>query len=138
VHDGVGHRRARGQLIFQNAVQLETTVKDRLRSWMKQAKQNFAHAKTLNPKEVAWVRLDFEKIYIFYAQLSSDAAHPFIEHRYLVPHRGDKAGGVDIEPVVRRDGINAILSVPQSWAYASASIKSSAEHRAAGAEPLGR
>jgi hypothetical protein len=68
---------------------------------MKQAKQNFAHAKTLNPKEVAWVRLDFEKIYIFYAQLSSDAAHPFIEHRYLVPHRGDEVGGVDIEPVVK-------------------------------------
>jgi hypothetical protein len=68
---------------------------------MKQAKQNFAHAKTLNPKEVAWVRLDFEKIHIFYAQLSSDAAHPFIEHRYLVPRRGDEVGGVDIAPVVK-------------------------------------
>jgi len=103
VHDGAGHRRARGQLIFQSAVQIEASVKDQLRGWMKQAKQNFADAKTLSPKEVASVRPDFEKTYIFYAQLSSDAAHPSIDalHRYLVPHKGDEVGGVDIEPVVK-------------------------------------
>src|ERR1017187_7838557 len=50
VHDGVGHRRARSQFIFQTAVELETTVKDKLRSWMKGAKSKFADAKTLSPK----------------------------------------------------------------------------------------
>jgi hypothetical protein len=65
---------------------------------MKQAKQRFTGAKTLSPKEVASVRPDFEKTYIFYAQLSSDAAHPSIDalHRYLVPHNADEIGGVDI------------------------------------------
>jgi hypothetical protein len=111
VHDGVGHRRARGQLIFQSAVQLEASVKDRLRGWMKRAKQQFTDAKTLNPKEVASVRPDFEKTYIFYAQLSSDAAHPSIDalHRYLVPHNGDEIGGVDIEPVVNDTEIELTL-----------------------------
>lgn len=78
---------------------------------MKQAKQQFTGAKTLSPKEVASVRPDFEKTYIFYAQLSSDAAHPSIDalHRYLVPHSGDEIGGVDIEPVVKDTEIELTL-----------------------------
>ncbi len=100
--DEMSHRKAQGQSIFATEIELETDVETRLRTFMKDTKRNFATAKTLNPKQVAQVRGDFEKTYIFYGQLSSDAAHPSVSalNRYAVPETAEEAGGIDMDPVV--------------------------------------
>ena len=53
------------------------------------------------------MRADFEKTYIFFSQLSSDAAHPSVEalNRYVVPHKEDEIGGIDVEPIVKESEI---------------------------------
>lgn len=70
---------------------------------MKDANKKFANAKTLSPKHVAAIRADFEKTYIFYGQLSSDAAHPSITalNRYILKGTPEEPGGIDIEPELR-------------------------------------
>jgi hypothetical protein len=52
--------------------------------------------------QVARIRSDFEKTYIFYGQLSSDAAHPSTTalSRYIVPESHPEGGGIDVQPVV--------------------------------------
>src|ERR1700730_1543360 len=55
VDDEMKHRTARGQLIFQNDLDLDPDVSARLRGWLKIANQRFSDAKTLNPKQVASV-----------------------------------------------------------------------------------
>jgi hypothetical protein len=51
---------------------------------------------------VARVRRDFEKTYIFYGQLSSDASHPSTTAlcQYIIPESHPEGGGIDVEPVV--------------------------------------
>jgi len=56
---------------------------------------------TLKPKTVSAIRKEFERTYMFYAQLSLDSAHPSVTalNRYVVP---DPSGaGFDVEPLVR-------------------------------------
>ena len=75
---------------------------ERLRAYLKGVNKQFDKAKTLSPKHVAQIRDDFEKTYIFYGQLSSDAAHPSVTalNRYVVPETRPEGGGIDVEPVV--------------------------------------
>jgi hypothetical protein len=100
--DEISHRRARGQEIFGAEVLLEDDVAERLRAYLKGVNKQFDKAKTLSPKHVAQIRNDFEKTYIFYGQLSSDAAHPSVTalNRYIVPESHPEGGGIDVEPVV--------------------------------------
>ncbi len=102
LHDEMSHRKARGHRMFRSDVQLEADVDARLREWMKKANKQFAAAKTLNPSEVASTS-DIGRSYIFYGQLSSDSAHPSVGslNRYVVPHKHDEIGGIDVEPVVK-------------------------------------
>jgi hypothetical protein len=69
---------------------------------MKDTNSRFATAKTLTPKQVARVRSDLKKTYIFYGQVSSDAVHPSVSalNRYAVPEITDEAAGVDMDPIV--------------------------------------
>jgi hypothetical protein len=85
--DEMSHRKAQGQSIFGTEIELEASVEARLRAFMKDTNGKFATSKTLSPKQVAQIRTDFEKTYIFYGQLSSDAAHPSVSalNRYAVP-----------------------------------------------------
>jgi len=100
--DEMSHRRAQGQSIFAAEVQLEENVNARLREFMKGANKKFGNARTLTPKQVAQVRRDFERTYIFYGHLSSDSAHPSVSalNRYAVSDTEHEAGGIDVEPVV--------------------------------------
>jgi hypothetical protein len=100
--DEMSYRKAQGQSIFATEIELEADVEARLRAFMKDTNRKFATRKTLSPKQVAQVRSDFEKTYIFYGQLSSDAAHPSVSalNRYAVPETADEAGGIDMDPVV--------------------------------------
>jgi hypothetical protein len=100
--DEMSHRRTRGQEIFGADVQLEDNMAERLRAYLKGVNKQFEKAKTLSPKHVAQIRDDFEKTYIFYGQLSSDAAHPSVTalNRYIVPESHPEGGGIDVEPMV--------------------------------------
>jgi hypothetical protein len=67
--DEMSHRKALGQSIFATEVQLEEEVASRLRNFMKGANSQFASVRSLSPKQVAEIRPDFEKTYIFYGHL---------------------------------------------------------------------
>ena len=51
--DEMSHRRAQGQSIFSNDIELEETVKLRLQAFMRASGKKFGDAKTLSPKQVA-------------------------------------------------------------------------------------
>ena len=88
-------------------VQLEDHVAEKLGAYMKGVNRQFDKAKTLSPKHVAQIRGDFEKTYIFYGQLSSDAAHPSVTalNRYVVPESHPEGGGIDVDPMISDDEI---------------------------------
>jgi len=75
--DEMSHRRAQGHSIFRNDIELEETVKQRIKAFMRDSGKQFGGAKTLSPKKVARIRDDFQKTYIFYGHLSADA-HPSV------------------------------------------------------------
>jgi Family of unknown function (DUF5677) len=108
--DEMSHRRTQGQSIFSNDIELEETVKERLQAFMRDSSKQFGDAKTLTPKQVARIREDFQKTYIFYGHLSADA-HPSVTtlNRYVVPHTGDEIGGIDVDPVVKNAEIAETL-----------------------------
>jgi len=99
--DEMSHRRAQGQSIC-NDVELEETVKQRLQAFMRASGKKFGDAKTLSPKQVARIREDFQRTYIFYGHLSADA-HPSVTtlNRYAVLDTADEIGGIDVEPVIK-------------------------------------
>jgi len=102
LRDEMSHRKARGKLIFESDFSLEAEVKANLRAWMKNTNKRFADARILKPQEVASIGA-VGKTYIFYGQLSSDSAHPSVDalNRYVVPHKNDEVGGIDVEPPVK-------------------------------------
>jgi hypothetical protein len=66
----------------------------------------------LYPKQVAALS-DIWRSYVFYSQLSSDAAHPSVTalNRYVVPHTADEVGGIDVEPMVKDEEIEETLEL---------------------------
>jgi hypothetical protein len=100
--DEMNHRRAQGQNIFAADITLEAEVGERLRDYLRRNKKQFERAASLSPKQVAQIRRDFAKTYIFYGQLSSDSAHPSVTalNRYVVPESHPEGGGIDAEPLV--------------------------------------
>jgi hypothetical protein len=77
-------------------------TQEKLAAWMKESGKRFKDAKQLNPMGVA-LRTDIGRSYIFYEQLSSDAAHPSLDalNRHVVPHTKEEVGGIDVDPVPR-------------------------------------
>jgi hypothetical protein len=96
--DDMSHSHARGRDIFKADVDLDAGVSDRLRAYLS---ANIVKAKSLAPKQVASIRSDFEKTYIFYGQLSSDAtgAGKAIQcdpagNRGAMPKRSELSGSI--------------------------------------------
>jgi hypothetical protein len=110
--DEMSHRRLRGQFMFDNGITLEADVEDRLRTWLRTTNRTFSNAKLLNPKQVAALS-DAGRSYIFYSQLSSDAAHPSVTalNRYVVPHTANEIGGIDLNPIVKDKEIEETLEL---------------------------
>jgi Family of unknown function (DUF5677) len=102
LHDEIGHRKIRVQHLFATGLPLGDQGEARLRSWLRNSAKQFKNAKTLTPKEVA-LKTAIAKSYIFYEQLSSDAAHPSLDalNRHVIPHTKTEVGGIDVEPIVR-------------------------------------
>lgn len=103
LHDTLHHRRARGQFLFDNRLEMPRQVEERLRAWMRSTGKEFPNSQSLSPSDVAKAAGDNGKSYIFYAALSSDAAHPSVDalNRYIIPKTDDdEIGGIDFEPPV--------------------------------------
>jgi hypothetical protein len=106
LHDTLHHRRARGQFMFNNRLGMPQEVEERLRGWMKNTGKEFPNLQSLNPSDVAKAAGDSGKSYIFYAALSSDAAHPSVDalNRYIIPITDeDEIGGIDFDPPVTEE-----------------------------------
>ena len=56
---------------------------------------------------VGCAETDLGRSYIFYEQLSSDAAHPSLDalNRHIIPHTAEETGGIDVDPVPRDEEI---------------------------------
>lgn len=95
LHDEIKHRKKRGEFIFEKQLGLEAEMEEKLREWMR-SNRHWGNSDALNPQKVAEIG-DLAKAYIFYAELSADAAHPSVEalSRYV-----PEEGVLDMEPVV--------------------------------------
>jgi hypothetical protein len=112
-HDEMSRRKRQGQFLFETGIPLETEVEDRLREWLRNANKRFANATMLNPKQVAALH-DIGRSYVFYGQLSSDAAHPSVTalNRYVVQRApDDDEGGIDVEPIIKEEEIEETLEL---------------------------
>jgi hypothetical protein len=100
LHDEIKRRTARGKFLFESRIELTTNAEQRLRDWIKEHSA-LAKSDALNPKQVAALG-PVANSYIFYAQLSSDSAHPSIDalNRYVVADRDNEIRALDLEPVV--------------------------------------
>jgi len=110
--DEMSRRRHRGQFMFDTDVELPPDVEERLRNYLRGVNKSFANAKTLNPQQVAALS-DIGRSYVFYGQLSADAAHPSMTslNRYIVPHSADEVGGIDVNPAVKDAEIENTLEL---------------------------
>jgi len=108
LHDEIKHRQMRGEWLMRSDAEINQEIETNLRKWMKESNKKFPNVKSLNPKEVA-DKSPIGQSYIFYAQLSSDAAHPSIDalNRYIVSSMedGETIRGFDVEPVLRPNEI---------------------------------
>jgi Family of unknown function (DUF5677) len=100
LHDEMSHRQRRGQRMFKPGFNIDDTIKAKLAAWMSESGKRFKDAKSLNPMGVA-LKTDLGRSYIFYEQLSSDAAHPSLDalNRHIIPHTQDETGGIDVDPL---------------------------------------
>lgn len=99
--DEIKYRKAAGQAIFASGAKLDDDADERLRKFMRDVAKMDVRKDTLNAKTVSAIRKDFERTYMFYAQLSLDSAHPSVTalNRYVV--KDQNGDGFDVEPLVR-------------------------------------
>ena len=90
--------------MFKPEFNIDDAIKSKLAAWMSESGKRFKDAKSLNPMGVA-LKTDLGRSYIFYKQLSSDAAHPSLDalNRHVIPHTRDETGGIDVDPVPTDD-----------------------------------
>jgi hypothetical protein len=110
--DEMTHRKQRGKFMFEIGITLETDIEDQLREWLRNTNKVFAKSEVLYPKQVAALS-DIGRSYIFYCQLSSDAAHPSVTalNRYVIPDTADEVGGIDVDPIVHDEEIEETLEL---------------------------
>src|SRR5262245_7448447 len=105
----IKHIRQRSELLINSGV-LDAQDKERICAWLR-ANKPFANTKTaLEPKTVA-ASGDQGRAYVFYSQLSGDAAHPNLAalSRYTVFDSADEIVGVALEPIVDEKEIEQTL-----------------------------
>lgn len=114
LHDEMKRKQMRGAALLTCEAELEEEVESKLRTWMRDAKKDFPNARTLHPKDVA-SRGPTGNSYVFYGQLSSDAAHPSIDAlgRYVpsLQEDGVRVRAIDFDPVVAESEIVDTLNL---------------------------
>jgi hypothetical protein len=94
-------RKARGEFILSEGFRLDEQVEERLKAQLRTINKRSPQARFLNPKDVARAG-PMAQGYIFYSQLSSDAAHPTMAslNRYIgrFEENGETVRGFDCDP----------------------------------------
>lgn len=103
--DHEASRKARGEFLIQQTGEIpEAEWQQRLRVFLASLGKGQTKRKSLDPKRVA-ARGPLLKGYVYYSQLSSDAAHPTLDalERYLgrSQENGEPIRTIDINPLVR-------------------------------------
>jgi hypothetical protein len=100
--DDVKSMRSRGEFVLEDGV--EHDMAKQLRARLDQLKAQRPKAKLLNPKEALKDSV-MRRSYLFYSQLSSDAAHPSVtalkRHMVRIEEEGGWVLGLDVQPVER-------------------------------------
>jgi hypothetical protein len=105
-HDDLANRRSRGEFLLQIKNRKAAAAwEDRLRAFLKKLDQQHGRrSKSLTPRGIADIG-PVKRSYIYYAQLSADAAHPTTDSlsRYLTRFEEDgiPGRGIDVEPVIK-------------------------------------
>jgi uncharacterized protein (DUF4415 family) len=115
-HDDITNRRLRGEFLLQLKHRItDTDWEPQLRNFLKHMKQPSLKGKRLTPKGIAHGG-SVADAYMFYGQLSADAAHPTTDAlaRYLVrfEENGELARGIDVNPEPKTNE----LSMTLNWA----------------------
>ena len=74
--DELRYRKAASQAIFASGATLDDDIDERLRKFMSNVAKMNIRKDTLKPKTVSAIRKDFERTYMFYAQLSFGRGTP--------------------------------------------------------------
>lgn len=98
----------------RDASESKTGVEHKLGERLTEMRRRWPKAKFLNPKEAAKSSV-IEHAYLFYSQLSADAAHPSLLalKRHLVRHveDGEQVLGIDVSPVNIGDEIAQTVDI---------------------------
>jgi hypothetical protein len=101
-------RKARGEFILSEGFRLDEQVEKRLKAQLRTINKRSPQARFLSPKDVARAG-PLAQGYIFYSQLSSDAAHPTMAslNRYVgrFEENGETVRGFDCDPPVKESEI---------------------------------
>jgi Family of unknown function (DUF5677) len=102
--DHAASRKARGEFLIQQTGEIsEAEWQQKLRAFLTNLGKGQTKRKSLDPKRVA-ARGPLQKGYVFYSQLSSDAAHPTLDalQRYLgrAQENGEPIWTFDIDPLI--------------------------------------
>jgi hypothetical protein len=101
-------RKARGEFILSEGFRLDEQVEKRLKAQLRTINKRSPQARFLSPKDVARAG-PLAQGYIFYSQLSSDAAHPTMAslNRYIgrFEENGETVRGFDCDPPVKESEI---------------------------------
>ncbi len=101
--DEISSRKRRAKiLISRTDLPLDKKIKQKTARYLKHLEDKWPNTSVLNPKKEA-KDLPVEGLYIFHAQLSSDAAHASATslHRYLVQNDDNGVPGYDTRPLVQ-------------------------------------
>ena len=109
--------RSRGQFVLDKVGPLDghgAEFSDRLRARLDEMKARRPKAKLLNPKDAAGLSA-MEQGYLFYSQLSGDAAHPSItalkRHLLIVRENGEHVACLDVQPLERGEEIADTIDI---------------------------
>jgi hypothetical protein len=94
--DEINSRQRRGAALFSEEATrptLDESTERKLREWLRASEARHPKPKALNPKSVAGMT-DVRASYVFYSQLSADAAHPSLQalNRYIVSEANEIRG----------------------------------------------
>lgn len=115
--DEIKSRQLRAQFLMESATSrasMEEATSDRLRRMLKETKDRWPDAAMLTPKQVAGVT-PMRDAYMFYSQLSADAAHPSVQalsrHVVSLEENGERIRGIDAFPPVKAGEIEDALNL---------------------------
>lgn len=117
LHDEMASRKNRGGFIIgkpQRTAGFEAGQEEKLREYLRSLDKQYPKARFISPKGAA-ADGPVEDMYVFYSQISADAAHPTVtslnRHVVVFEENGEKLLGLDVAPVPGQEEIENTLQL---------------------------